>query len=70
MLTEWDYQTKTARQQDNFGRQLETGLPFLFSQHMKKLVTGYRMAKENDLEERTMEEGVKVSKEIADNSDV
>lgn len=40
-----------------------------FSQHMKKLVTGYRMAKENYLEERTMKDSVKVSKDIAD-SDV
>lgn len=40
-----------------------------FSQHMKKLVTGYRMAKGNYLEERTMEDSAKVSKDVAD-SDV
>lgn len=59
------------RQQDNFGAgswRQDSASPF--SQCMEKLVTGYRMAKKNYLEERTMEEGVKVSKDTADNSDV
>lgn len=46
-----NYQTKTARQQDNFGAgswRQDSASPF--SQCMEKLVTGYRMPKKNYLE--------------------
>lgn len=60
MLTWWDYQMKTVRMKHNCDAgSWRQNSAFAFPQYVKKLVTCYRRAKQNYLEERILESGWK-----------